>query len=306
MDVKSAFLNGKIEEEVYVAQPPGFEDPKHPDMVYKLNKALYGLKQPPRARYDTIKDFLKSKGFKPGSLDPTLFTKTYDGELFVCQIYVDDIIFGCTDQRYSDEFAYMMSDEYQMSMMGELKFFLGLQIRQQRNGIFISQEKYLKDCLKKFGMEDCKGYTTPMPAKHHLGPDDNGKEFDQKVYHSMIGSLLYLCASRPDIMLSVCMCARFQAAPKESHHLAVKRILRYLAYTPTLGLWYPKGSKFDLVGFSDADYAGDKVDRKSTSGTCHFLGRSLVCWSSKKQNCVSLSTAESEYIAAGSCCAQLL
>ncbi|SPT19135.1 unnamed protein product [Triticum aestivum] len=176
----------------------------------------------------------------------------------------------------------------------------------QQNGIFISQEKYLKDCLKKFGMQDCKGYTTPMPTKSHLSPDANGKEFDQKVYRSMIGSLLYLCASRPDIMLSVCMCARFQAAPKESHHLAVKRILRYLAYTPTLGLWYPKGSEFDLVGFSDADYAGDKVDRKSTSGTCHFLGRSLVCWSSKKQNCVSLSTAESEYIAAGSCCAQLL
>ena len=150
MDVKSAFLNGKIEEEVYVAQPPGFEDPKHPDMVYKLNKALYGLKQAPRAWYDTIKDFLKSKGFKPGSLDPTLFTKTYDGELFVCQIYVDDIIFGCTNQKYSDEFGYMMQEQYQMSMMGELKFFLGLQIHQQRNGIFISQEKYLKDCLKKF------------------------------------------------------------------------------------------------------------------------------------------------------------
>ncbi|SPT19257.1 unnamed protein product [Triticum aestivum] len=177
---------------------------------------------------------------------------------------------------------------------------------QQRNGIFISQEKYLKDCLKKFGMQDSKGCMMPMPTKGQLGSDDNGKEFDQKVYRSMIGSLLYLCASRPDIMLSVCMCARFQAAPKESHHLAVKRILRYLAYTPTLGLWYPKGSEFDLVGFSDADYAGDKVDRKSTSWTCHFLGRSLVCWSSKKQNCVSLSTAESEYIAAGSCCAQLL
>jgi len=117
MDVKSAFLNGKIEEEVYVAQPPGFEDPKHPDLVYKLNKALYGLKQAPRAWYDTIKDFLKSKGFKPGSLDPTLFTKTYDGELFVCQIYVDDIIFGCTNQKYSDEFGYMMQEKYQMSMM---------------------------------------------------------------------------------------------------------------------------------------------------------------------------------------------
>ena len=133
-------------------------------------------------------------------------------------------------------------------------------------------------------MQDCKGYTAPMPTKSHLGPDANGKEFDQKVYRSMIGSLLYLCASRPDIMLSVCMCARFQAAPNESHHLAVKQILRYFAYTPTLGLWYPKGSEFDLVGFSYADNAGDKVDRESTSGTCHFLGRSLVCWSSKKQN----------------------
>src|SRR4051812_5618924 len=138
MDVKSAFLNGKLEEEVYVAQPPGFEDPKHPDKVFILNKALYGLKQAPRAWYDTLKEFLMKKGFKPGSLDPTLFTKSYDAELFVCQIYVDDIIFGCTDQHYTDEFGYMMRQEYEMSMMGELKFFLGLQIRQQCNGIFIS------------------------------------------------------------------------------------------------------------------------------------------------------------------------
>jgi len=120
---------------------------------------------------------------------------------------VDNIIFGCTEKRYSDEFSFMMQEQYQMSMMGELKFFLGLQIHQQRNGIFISQEKYLKDCLKKFGMQDCKGYKTPMPTNGHLSTDDNGKEFDQKVYRSMIGSLLYLCASRPDIMLSVCVCA---------------------------------------------------------------------------------------------------
>ena len=136
----------------------------------------------------------------------------------------------------------MMSEEYQMSMMGELKFFLGLQIRQQRNGIFISQEKYLKDVLRKFGMQDCKGVKIPMPTNGHLCTDENGIDFDHKVYRSMIGSLLYLCASRPDIMLSVCMCARFQATPKESHHKAVKHILRYLAHTPTLGLWYPKGS----------------------------------------------------------------
>jgi hypothetical protein len=206
------------------------------------------------------------------------------------------------------EFGQMMSEKYQMSMMGEVKFFLGLQIRQQDNGIFISQEKYLRDCLKKFKMQDCKqkGYKTPMPMNGQLDTDVYGKDYDQKGYRSMIGSLLYLCASRPDIMLSVCMCAHFQATPKESHHQAVKRILRYLAHTPTLGLWYPKGAQFDLVGYSDSDYAGDRVDRKSTSGTCHFLGRSLVCWSSRKQTCVSLSTATAEYIAAGACCTQLL
>src|SRR4051812_26233817 len=163
MDVKSAFLNGKLEEEVYVAQPSSFEDAKHADKVFRLNKALYGLKQAPRAWYDTLKEFLMKKGFKPGSLDPTLFTKTYDDELFVCQIYVDDIFFGCTNQRYNYEFAYMMSEEYEMSMMGEFKFFLGLQIHQQCNIIFISQEKYLKDVLRKFGMQIAKASKSLCP-----------------------------------------------------------------------------------------------------------------------------------------------
>jgi hypothetical protein len=161
--------------------------------------------------------------------------------------------------------------------------------------------------LKKFNMDfGVKGAKTPMPTKVTLDLDPSGKEVDQKLYRSMIGSLLYLCASRPDIMLSVGICARFQAAPKESHLMAVKRIFRYLIHTPTFGLWYPKGSSFELVGYTDSDWAGDKVDRKSTSGACQFLGRSLVSWSSKKQNCVSLSTAEAEYVAATSCCAQLL
>src|SRR3954467_14297885 len=153
-------------------------------------------------------------------------------------------------------------------------------------------------------MVDVKPMKTPMPTNSQLDLDPNGKDVDQKVYRSMIGSLIYLCASRPDIMLSVCMCARFQSSPKESCHMAMKQILRYLVYTPNLGLWYPKGSSFKLVGYSD--WAGDKVDCKSTSGSCQFLGRSLVSWFSKKQNCVSLSTAEAEYITAGSCCAQLL
>jgi hypothetical protein len=160
--------------------------------------------------------------------------------------------------------------------------------------------------LKKFDMVNAKPIKTPMPTNGHLDLNDEGKAVDTKVYHSMISSLLYLCASRPDIMLSVCMCARFYANPKECHFTAVKRILRYLVHTPNLGLWYPKGSKFDLLGYSNSDYAGCKVDQKSISETCQFLGGSLVSWSSKKQNCVALSIAEVEYVAAGACCAQLL
>jgi hypothetical protein len=190
--------------------------------------------------------------------------------------------------------------------MGELKYFLGFQVKQLQECTFISQTKYIQDILTKFRMKDAKPIKTPMGTNGHLNLDTGGKSVDQKVYRSMIESLLYLCASRPDIMLSVCMCARFQADPKEVHLTAVKRIMRYLVYTPKFGLWYPKGSTFDLIGYSDADCAGCKIDRKSTSGTCQFLGRSLVSWASKKQNLVALSTAEAEYIAAGHCCAQLL
>ena len=151
------FLNGPINELVYVKQPPGFEDPYFPNHVYQLDKALYGLKQAPRAWYDHLTELLQDRGFEVGQINPTLFTKKVKGELFVCQIYVDDIIFSCTNKRYSDEFGHMMQEQYQISMIGELNFFLSLQIHQQSNDIFISQEKYLKDCLKKFGMQDCKG-----------------------------------------------------------------------------------------------------------------------------------------------------
>ena len=200
----------------------------------------------------------------------------------------------------------MMIKRFEMSMVGELKFFLGLQIRQLKHGTFISQEKFAKDIIKKFDMDKAKSISTPMQTNAHLDLNREGNSADQKEFRSMIGSLLYLCASRPDIMLSVCMCARFQADPKDIHRTAVRRILRYLIHTSGFGLWYPKGAPFELIGYSDSDYAGCKVDRKSTSGTCQFLGRSLVSWSSKKQNSVALSTAEAEYIAAGSCCAQLL
>jgi hypothetical protein len=160
-----------------------------------------------------------------------------------------------------------MIDMFEMSMVGVLTFFLGFQINQDKEGTFISQMKYTRDILKKFGMNKAKPIKTPMGTNGHLDLDLGGTSVDQKVYHSIIGSLLYLCASRPDIMLSVSMCARFQAAPKDCHLMAVKKIMRYLVLTPNLGLWYPKGSRFELFDYSDADYAGCKVDRKSISGT---------------------------------------
>jgi hypothetical protein len=306
MDVKSAFLNGPIKEEVYVEQPPGFQDKRYPDHVCKLSKALYGLKQALRAWYECLRDFLIANAFKVVKANPTLFTKTCNGDLFVCQIYVDDIIFGSTNQKSCEEFSRVMTQKFEMSTMGELNYFLGFQVRQLKDGTFISQMKYTQDLLKRFGMKDAKPAKTPMGIDGHLDLNKGGKSVDQKAYRSMVGSLLYLCASRPDIMLSVCMCARFQSDPRECHLVAIKRILRYLVAMPCFGIWYPKESTFDLIGYSDSDYVGCKVDRKSTSGTCQFLGRSLVSWSSKKQTSVALSTAEAEYVAVGQCCAQLL
>jgi hypothetical protein len=161
-----------------------------------------------------------------------------------------------------------MIQKFEMSMMGKLKYFLGFQVKQLQDDTFISQTKYIQDILNKFRMKDAKPIKTPMGTNGHLDLDTRGKSVDQKVYRSMIGSLLYLCASRPYIMLSVCMCARFQADPKEVHLRAMKRIMRYLVYTPKFGLWHPKGSTFDLIGYSDVDWAGCKIDRKSTSRTC--------------------------------------
>jgi hypothetical protein len=197
-------------------------------------------------------------------------------DLFVCQIYVDDIIFVSTNKSFCDEFSKIMMNRFEMSMMGVLIFFLGFQIKQAKEGTFISQMKYIHDILKKFSLDKAKPIKTPMGTNGHLDLDLGGTSVDQKVYHSMTGSLLYLCASRPDIMLSVCMCARFQAAHKDYHFRVVKGIMRYLVLTPNLGLWYPKGSHFELLGYSDADYTGCKVDRKSTFRTCQFLEWSLV------------------------------
>jgi hypothetical protein len=185
---------------------------------------------------------------------------------------VDDIVFGGSSHSLVARFAEDMSKEFEMSMMGELQFFLGLQIKQAKEGTFVHQAKYSKDILKEFKMDDSKPLSTPMSMTTALNMDEDGEPVDQKKYRSMIGSLLYLTAMRPDIQFFVCLCARFQASPKTSHRQAVKRIYRYLQYTPELGLWYSASSSLSLLGFSDADFAGCQVNRKSTSGTCHFFG----------------------------------
>ncbi|GJZ18156.1 retrovirus-related pol polyprotein from transposon TNT 1-94 [Tanacetum coccineum] len=201
MDVKTAFLNGPLKEEVYVAQPDGFVDPDHPDKVYRLRKALYGLKQAPRAWYDELSKFLISKGFTKGIIDPTLFTIKYGEDILLVQIYVDDIIFGSTNPKFSKRFEKLMHGRFEMSLMGEMKFFLGLQIHQSPRGIFINQAKYTLEILKKHGMEKGQSIGTPMATKPKLDADLSGEPVDQTDYRSKIGSLMYLTSSRPDIVL---------------------------------------------------------------------------------------------------------
>nr|GEX52515.1 hypothetical protein [Tanacetum cinerariifolium] len=251
MDVKSAFLYGTIKEEVYVCQPPGFEDPDYLDKVY-----------------------------------------------------VDDIIFGSTNKELCKAFEKLMKDKFQMSSMGELTFFLGLQVKQKDDEIFICQDKYVTEILRKFSFTDVKSASTLIETEKPLLKDPDGEDVDVHIYRSMIGSLMYLTSSRPYIMFVVCACARFQVTPKVSHLHAVKRIFRYLKGKPHLGVWYPKDSLFNLVAYSDNDYAGVSLDRKSTTGGCQFLSCRLISWQCKNQTVVATSSTEAEYVAATSYYAQ--
>ncbi|GKB24922.1 putative ribonuclease H-like domain-containing protein [Tanacetum coccineum] len=244
MVVKSAFLYGKIEEEVYVCQPPGFEDPDFPD--------------------------------RRGKIDKTLFVKMDKSDILLVQVYVDDIIFGSTRKKMCTEFEKMMHKKFQMSSMRELTFFLGLQVKQKEDEIFISQDKYVNEILNKFGFSDVKTTRTPMETQKALIKDADGEDVDAHLYRLIIGSLMYLTSLRPHIMFAVCQ--------------------------PKLGLWYPKDSSFDLVAYTDSDYAGASLDRKSTIGGCQFLECRLISWQCKKQIMIANSITEAKYIAASNCC----
>ncbi|GJW11645.1 putative ribonuclease H-like domain-containing protein [Tanacetum coccineum] len=284
MDVKSAFLYGTIEEEV--------------------EKALYGLHQAPRAWYETLSTYLIENGFRRGTIDKTLFIKKDKGDILLVQVYVDDIIFGSTKKSLCDEFEGLMHKRFQMSSIGEITFFLGLQVQQKKDGIFIILYKYVADILKKFDFATVKTTSTPMEPNKALVKDEEADNVDVHLYRSMIRSLMYLTASRPDIMFAVCACARFQVTPKTSHLHAVKRIFRYLKGQPKLGFWYPRDSPFDLEAFLDSDYVGASLDRKSITGGCQFLGKRLISCQCKKQTIVANSTTKAEYDAAAHCCGQ--
>ncbi|GJT94076.1 putative ribonuclease H-like domain-containing protein [Tanacetum coccineum] len=305
MDVKSAFLMAILKRGV-LSFTSGFVDPAHLNKGYKGIKALYGLHQAPRAWYETLSSFLMENGFRRGTIDKTLFIKKKKSDIMLVQVYVDDIIFGSTKKSMCIEFEECMHKRFQMSSMGELTFFLGLQVKQQPDGIFISQDKYVADILKKFDFLSIRTTTTPIESNKPLVKDEDGVDVDVHVYRSMIGSLMYLTASRPNIMFAVCACARFQVTLKALHLNAVKRIFRYLKHQPKLGLWYPRDSPFELEAYSDSDYGGASLDRKSTTGGCQFLGRRLISWQCKKQTIVANSTTEAEYVAAANCCGQVL
>ncbi|KAL0318302.1 UNVERIFIED_CONTAM: Retrovirus-related Pol polyprotein from transposon RE2 [Sesamum angustifolium] len=277
MDVKSAFLNGYIDEEIYVEQPQGFIAKGSEEKVLRLKKALYGLKQAPRAWYSRIDKYFMDRGFRRSLSEPTLYIKSQD------------------DSRLQRN----MIKTFEMSDLGLMHFFLGIEINQEKEGIFICQRKYTETLLKKFKMESCKTVTTPLVTGEKYQKEDGSQKVDGSIYKSLIGSLLYLTATRPDIMFATSLLSRFMQSPSQVHYYAAaKRILRYLRGTKDFGIWYKSTNDAKLVGYTDSDWAGSVDDMKSTSGYTFSLGSGIFSWASKKQATVTQSSAEAEYIAA--------
>ncbi|GJU72769.1 retrovirus-related pol polyprotein from transposon TNT 1-94 [Tanacetum coccineum] len=230
-------------------------------------KALYGLKQAPRGWYDLLSKFLISQQFIKGVVNPTLSTRKEGEHIILVQIYVDDIIFASINPCFCDKLADQMSKHFKMSMMGKMSLFLGLQISQSPKGNFINQSKYALELLKKYGLDQCDLVAIPMVERLKLDEDPNGTLVDLNYYRGMVGSLMYLIASRPDLVFIVCMCARYQAKPTEKHLTAVTRVFRYFKGTINMGLWYSKDTRSDLTAFADADHASCQDSRKSTLGS---------------------------------------
>jgi hypothetical protein len=305
MDVKSAFLNGDLAEEVYVHQPAGFIDEKSPGKVLKLRKALYGLRQAPRAWNAKLDASLESLGFLRCELDHALYKREEEDGFLLVGVYVDDLIITGTSSEAIAQFKKQMHELFQMSDLGGLSYYLGIEVQQEPGKILVSQSSYARKILEKTGMSECNPCQTPMEHRLKLGKLTDGEVIDARAYRSLIGSLRYLVNTRPDLAYSVGIVSRYMEAPGRQHWAAVKQILRYVKGTIGYGCVYQAGAGSETVtGYSDSDHAGDQDDRKSTTGVVFFLGSGVITWSSQKQKIVALSSCEAEYIAASTAACQ--
>jgi hypothetical protein len=305
LDVKSAFLHGELKEEVFVQQPKGFTKKGEEEKVYRLRKALYGLKQAPRAWYSRIEACFTREGFEKCPNEHTLFTKSKEGKILLVSLYVDDLIFTGNDKSMFDEFKKSIMLEFNMSDLGKMKHFLGVEVKQCADGIFICQKRYAREVLARFDMESANAVKNPIVPGIRLSKNEGVVRVDETLFKQVVGSLMYLTVTRPDLMYGVSLISRFMSSPTMSHWLTAKRILRYLKGTTDFAILYKKGeSRLSLMAFTDSDYAGDLDDRRSTSGFVFMMGSGAVSWSSKKQTVVALSTTEAEYIATALCARQ--
>ncbi|RVX01687.1 Retrovirus-related Pol polyprotein from transposon RE1 [Vitis vinifera] len=298
LDVKSAFLNGYLEEEIFVEQPEGFAIKGKEEKVYLLKKALYGLRQAPRAWYSRIDTHLLTLGFHKSLSEFTLYIKKIEEDILIVSLYVDDLLVTGSNAGFVNKFKAEMEQVFEMTDLGEMSYFLGMEVHQKQNEIFICQQKYAKEILKKFKMEECKSTSTPMNQKEKFCKEDGAEKVDEGLYRSMIGCLMYLTATRPDIMHAVSLLSRYMHCASEIHFQAAKRVIRYVKGTVDYGIKFSQVQSFNFHGFSDSDWAGCVDDMRSTSGYCFSFGSGVSSWSSRKQEVVAQSTAEAEYIAA--------
>ena len=300
LDVKTAFLYGALDEELYMEQPPGQQKKGEEELVCKLKHSIYGLKQSPRQWYHCMSEFLQKFGLVQLEADHAIYVwKEHPTELFL-GLYVDDLLIGSTNMELLTRLKEALSSRFEMKDMGAASYILGIRIFRSGSHLFMSQSHYVKGILQLFGMAACHGSKTPCEAGVVIRADDESDVCEETVpYREAIGSLMYLTTStRPDLATSVSMLSSFLEKPRVSHWQAVKRVFRYLAETVEYGLRFDRQDSTHLIGFSDADWAGDVSTRKSRSGFIFVLGGAAVSWQSRLQDIVTLSTAEAEYVAA--------
>ncbi|XP_058754773.1 uncharacterized mitochondrial protein AtMg00810-like [Vicia villosa] len=298
MDVKNAFLNGDLQEEVYMVPPQGVSH--NQGEVCKLKKALYGLKQAPRAWFEKFTTVITSIGFLSSDHDSALFVKTTHHGRIILSLYVDDMIITGDDIDGTNDLKLQLAKQFEMKDLGTLRYFLGIEVAYSPKGYLLSQSKYIANILELTRLSDTRVVDSPLELNVKYAPSDGVPLSDPTLYRTLVGSLVYLTITRPDIAYAIHVVSKFVVAPTIVHWATVLRICRNLRGTQFQSLLFPSSSSLELRAYSDADWAGDPTDRKSTTGFCIFLGDSLISWKSKKQDIVSHSSTEAEYRAMAS------